>query len=83
MSLKNPITGPSSAEQSTDSILQDFAADSTLVVGRNASLTLGTDSLIVLGMPPTASLERTGLTLFRRKYRKKGRPKMLRALARS
>ena len=26
-----------------------FAADTTLVVGRNASLTLGTDSLIVLG----------------------------------
>ena len=27
-----------------------FAVDSTLAVGRNASLTLGTDSLIVLGM---------------------------------
>lgn len=26
-----------------------FAADATLAVGRNASLTLGTDSLIVLG----------------------------------
>jgi len=26
-----------------------FAMNSTLVVGRNASLTLGTDSLIVLG----------------------------------
>jgi hypothetical protein len=28
-----------------------FAMNSTLVVGRNASLTLGTDSLIVLGEP--------------------------------
>lgn len=27
-----------------------FVTDSTLNVGRNASLTLGTDSLIVLGM---------------------------------
>lgn len=28
---------------------QDFVTDGTLTVGRNASLTLGTDSLIVLG----------------------------------
>ena len=27
----------------------DFPDDATLVVGRNASLTLGTDSLIILG----------------------------------
>lgn len=29
---------------------QTFVGESTLDVGRNASLTLGTDSLIVLGM---------------------------------
>jgi hypothetical protein len=28
---------------------RDFVGESTLAVGRNASLTLGTDSLIVLG----------------------------------
>ncbi len=28
---------------------REFARESTLAVGRNASLTLGTDSLIVLG----------------------------------
>ena len=35
-----------------------FVTDSTLNVGRNASLTLGTDSLIVLGMP--LSMRRLG-----------------------
>ena len=41
----DPFEDPISvAEQS------DFGEHSTLVVGRNASLTLGTDSLIVLGM---------------------------------
>lgn len=29
-----------------------FVGESTLIVGRNASLTLGTDSLIVLGISP-------------------------------
>ena len=32
---------------------QDFAVETTLAVGRNASLTLGTDSLIVLGILKT------------------------------
>lgn len=32
---------------------RQFSAESTLSVGRNASLTLGTDSLIVLGTSPT------------------------------
>lgn len=32
----------------------DFVGDSTLLVGRDASLTLATDSLIVLGRPASA-----------------------------
>jgi hypothetical protein len=41
-----------------------FAVNSTLVVGRNASLTLGTDSLIVLGEPYNAWLRYHLLTSF-------------------
>lgn len=36
-----------------------LAADSTLAVGKSASLTLGTDSLIVLGQLPIDSGELT------------------------
>lgn len=47
-STDNPFTdpNPSFEENPVDST---FAIDSTLAVGREASLTLGTDSLIILG----------------------------------
>ncbi len=41
----DPFEDPISVDEHSN-----FGEDSTLVVGRNASLTLGTDSLIVLGM---------------------------------
>ena len=41
----DPFEDPVSVEEQSN-----FGEDSTLIVGRNASLTLGTDSLIVLGM---------------------------------
>ena len=37
------------ADPSTGGSQRESAEESTLIVGRNASLTLGTDSLIVLG----------------------------------
>lgn len=40
----DPFEDPISVEEQSD-----YGEDSTLVAGRNASLTLGTDSLIVLG----------------------------------
>lgn len=48
MTTDNPFVDPitSMEEQAQE---QSFAVDSTLAVGKNASLTLGTDSLIVLG----------------------------------
>jgi hypothetical protein len=48
MAADNPFVDPiaSFEEHGRD---HSFAVDSTLAVGRNASLTLGTDSLIVLG----------------------------------
>lgn len=42
----DPVTSFEEAGRGTS-----FAIDATLAVGRNASLTLGTDSLIVLGRP--------------------------------
>ena len=42
----DPFADPDMAEGQ-----QDFARESTLTVGRNVSLTLATDSLIVLGRP--------------------------------
>ncbi|ORY06670.1 sphingoid long chain base kinase-like protein [Clohesyomyces aquaticus] len=48
----DPFKDPSLAGSSTpqlESQMQDSAVDPTLAVGRNASLTLATDSLIVLG----------------------------------
>lgn len=52
----NPFVDPitSFEEHGRD---HSFALDSTLPVGRNASLTLGTDSLIVLGMSPVINRE--------------------------
>lgn len=49
MATDNPFVDPTASfeEHARDS---SFALDSTLPVGRNASLTLGTDSLIVLGV---------------------------------
>ena len=41
----DPFEDPISVEEQSD-----YGEESTLVVGRNASLTLGTDSLIVLGI---------------------------------
>jgi hypothetical protein len=41
----DPFADPAIQEEQCD-----FVGDSTLPVGRNASLTLGTDSLIVLGL---------------------------------
>jgi sphingosine kinase len=48
MATDNPFVDPTTSfeEHGRD---HSFAIDSTLAVGRNASLTLGTDSLIVLG----------------------------------
>ena len=43
--ISNPFADPSPHEDD-----HRFVQDSTLTVGRNASLTLGTDSLIVLGI---------------------------------
>ena len=43
----DPFEDPISVEEQSD-----YGEESTLVVGRNASLTLGTDSLIVLGILP-------------------------------
>jgi len=45
----NPFADPSIGEEQ-----QHFVENATLSVGRNASLTLGTDSLIVLGNAFTA-----------------------------
>lgn len=47
-SSDDPFVDPQSATEDHTSD-HAFAADATLAVGRNASLTLGTDSLIVLG----------------------------------
>ena len=47
----NPFADPSIHENQ-----RDLAEESTLTVGRNASLTLGTDSLIVLGQSYSAYL---------------------------
>ena len=49
MSDPDLITADPFADPSVHSSQHDPAEDSTLEVGRNASLTLGTDSLIVLG----------------------------------
>jgi sphingosine kinase len=45
-----PLPPPESTREHSD-------APDTLAVGRNASLTLGTDSLIVLGMPASRTTE--------------------------
>lgn len=44
----NPFADPMTGRDNTGTDL-NFAADSTLAVGRDASLTLGTDALIVFG----------------------------------
>lgn len=44
--FRDPVSEPDHYDQGQD---HAFAVDSTLAVGRDASLTLGTDSLIVLG----------------------------------
>jgi sphingosine kinase len=44
----NPFVDPPRVSEGNGTDLA-FAIDSTLAVGKNASLTLGTDSLIVLG----------------------------------
>ena len=48
MAMDDPFVDPITSfdEHARD---HSFGIDSTLAVGRNASLTLGTDSLIVLG----------------------------------
>jgi len=48
MATDNPFVDPITSFEEYDRD-HSFAIDSTLAVGRNASLTLGTDSLIVLG----------------------------------
>lgn len=56
---------PTAPDASGDGGDIDFARDTTLVVGKDASLTLGTESLIVLGehssssSSPLAPLRRT------------------------
>ena len=56
LSTDNPFVDPitSFEEHGRD---HSFAVDSTLPVGKNASLTLGTDSLIVLGISPVMDRE--------------------------
>lgn len=54
----NPFADPSISDDQ-----HQLVEDSTLSVGRNASLTLGTDSLIVLGMICTGCILTIGLTL--------------------
>jgi hypothetical protein len=49
MTMERNVDSDPFAEPDVDDEAQ-FVVDSTLSVGRNASLTLGTDSLIVLGM---------------------------------
>jgi sphingosine kinase len=49
MATDNPFVDPNPSFEGGQSRGDSFAVDSTLAVGRNASLTLGTDSLIVLG----------------------------------
>jgi len=46
----NPFVDPIPSFEETNRG-NSFALDSTLALGRNVSLTLGTDALIVLGMP--------------------------------
>lgn len=48
-----PVDNDPFADPITTVIQPNDAASDTLVVGRSASLTLGTDSLIVLGTHPT------------------------------
>ena len=50
MSSHDLVSADPFADPSVNSSQRDLIDDSTLEVGRNASLTLGTDSLIVLGM---------------------------------
>lgn len=49
----DPFTDPAHGDQISihDSSTPSSADDSTLVLGRNVSLTLGTDSLVLLGTP--------------------------------
>lgn len=53
----NPFADP------TTSAAQRSSKDATLLVGRNASLTLGTDSLIVLGMYMTPNNQKSLTTI--------------------
>ena len=46
MAAENPFVDPNTSEEQAREA--SFTRDSTLAVGRDASLTLGTDSLIVL-----------------------------------
>jgi sphingosine kinase len=54
MATDNPFVDPTSSFEDAGRG-NSFATDSTLAVGRNASLTLGTDALIVLGELERAS----------------------------
>jgi sphingosine kinase len=53
MSADDPFRDPSlapTAAQPADGSIEHMDVPDTIAVGRNASLTLGTDSLIVLGI---------------------------------
>lgn len=68
MTQEDEITADPFQDPSATASQHDGVEDATLVVGRDASLTLGTDSLVVLGlfyyrMP----LRLHKLTLFRRR----------------
>lgn len=62
----DPFMDPTAPDASGDGEI-DFARDTTLVVGKDASLTLGTESLIVLGehfpspLPPLLSAGQPGI----------------------
>lgn len=67
-----PVESDPFADPVIDGEQQDFARESTLTVGRNASLTLATDSLIVLGKDYCfrISSQANRLTLHRRRVRR-------------
>ena len=56
MTLRSHVDSDPFADPSIHETQHDQVEESTLTVGRNASLTLGTDSLIVLGWCTSSAL---------------------------
>ncbi len=55
----DPFVDPAPVEEEEEEDQRIFVNESTLNVGRNANLTLGTDSLIVLGLSSRSEYQRT------------------------